>query len=480
MKIRQILALFLVCLFCLFALAGCDSSGGDETEDSSDGASQSTPSEESSSEPADEISDVLDIVKNGTSEYRIVIKDSLSNELAITAYTLRDEIEAATGVSLEVLTDFEHTLVEGSAATDYEILIGTTRDGKYFEFENPQLSGTDHLITVVGSRIVILGGSTSAIIKGVNAFISTYLPTEETENWQLSADIYDLHVYERAGALTVMSQNLLNNNTEHASKVLLGSGASVDQSGKNSIANRQPRIRSLFLTYMPDVIGLQECGNWHTFLKNDSALKSAGYELIECSKGNKLSILYNTNTLTALANGSIYLTEDPENLACSVEWNSNGNPRLAHFVRFRDNETGKTFIVVNCHIGFENSTLQYNQTRVVAEYCARLAETYGDAVICTGDFNSKKGSNHYDGFVDTFADGFMTDTKYAAIDSSTGTGSFHALGSRELDNYAIDQIMVSENDWFVLTYAVDNTVFGNGDEFYSDHFGVVATMMLAE
>ncbi|MBO5269147.1 MAG: endonuclease/exonuclease/phosphatase family protein, partial [Clostridia bacterium] len=268
------------------------------------------------------------------------------------------------------------------------------------------------------------------------------------------------------------------NNTEHANKVNLDSGNPVDQKGQNSIKNRQPRIRELFLGIMPDVIGLQECGNWHDFLKSDSALLNEGYRLLSAQKDSKVSIYYNSNKLEALESGSIWLTEDPENLRCSVLWNSNGNPRLAHFVRFSHKDSGETFIVVNTHIGFENTTLHYNQTRVVAEYCAQLKEKFGDPVICVGDFNEKKGSDMYEGFVNEFAGGFMEDTKFAATESSTGSGSFHALGARALDAYAIDQIMVSEEDFLVYTYRVDYTYFGNGDLRYSDHCGVVATMAI--
>ena len=136
--------------------------------------------------------------------------------------------------------------------------------------------------------------------------------------------------------------------------------------------------------------------------------------------------------------------------------------------------------MVNTHIGFDNQILQYNQTRVVAEYCAQLKARFGgEAVVCVGDFNSKLGSAHIDDFLSTFADGFMADTRSLAVESATGTGSFHALGSRALDANAIDQVMVSENDWTVYTYLVDNTVFGEKkDQFYSDHFGVVSTLIL--
>ena len=469
MKNRKIFPLLLAVLFLLTAFASCNTPS-DPVETTEAGE---TTSAETEAQP-------LTIVENGTSQYRVVINDKYQDILTTPAFELIAAIKDKTGAELAAATDFEHPSMPENNATDYEILLGTTREGKYFSIELPEMSTRDFYITVVEKRILILGGSMSAVLRGITYFIANYLPAEETATWTLPASTDLLKVDEKSGSLVIMSQNLLNNNTEHKNKFLLNTEIPVDQAGKNSIKNRQPRIRSLFLELMPDAIGLQECGNWHSFLQGDSELLNAGYRLITCQKNNKISILYNSNTLEPIASGSIYLTEDPDNLACSKEWNSNGNPRLAHFVRFLVKETDETFVMVNCHIGFENQTLQYNQTRVVAEYCAQLKETFGDAVVCVGDFNSSKGSQHYDGFVNEFGGAIMEDTKFSALDSSTGTGSFHALGSRALDGNAIDQVMVSKGDWVVYTYCVDNTVFGDGDLFYSDHFGVYATMRLED
>lgn len=487
MNAKKLLSLFLILLLTLPLFVACDraGTGGETTEkptetpapEATESTSESTTlPEESETDPPT----VLTLAENGTSQYRIIINDKQSEALIGTAYEMINAIESRTGAQLSAATDFVHELIPESAVTDYEILLGTVRNGTYFDITLPELSYLDFYITVVGTRVIIYGGSTTATVRGANYFLENYLPAESIDLWTIPIATEELKISDSSGKLTIMSQNLLNNNTEHAGKVILGTDIPVDQANKNSIKSRQPRIRDHFLSYMPDAIGLQECGNWHSFLETDSALRDAGYRLLTCSKNNKISIYYNKNTLTPLESGSIYLTEDPENLACSKEWNSNGNPRLAHFVRFEINATGETFVMVNTHIGFDNQILQYNQTRVVAEYCAQLKARFGgEAVVCVGDFNSKLGSAHIDDFLSTFADGFMADTRSLAVESATGTGSFHALGSRALDANAIDQVMVSENDWTVYTYLVDNTVFGEKkDQFYSDHFGVVATMIL--
>lgn len=485
MNAKKLLSLFLLLLLTLPLFVACDraGTGGETTEKPTETpapeATESTDETTAGGVAETDPPTTLTLVEGGASQYRIIINDKQSDALIGTAYEMIDTIASRTGAELSAATDFVHALIPESAVTDYEILLGTVRDGAYFDITLPELGYLDFYITVVGTRVIIYGGSTTATIRAASFFLNNYLPAENTDTWTIPVSTEELKISDDKGKLTIMSQNLLNNNNEHAGKVILGTDIPVDQAGKNSIKNRQPRIRDHFLSYMPDAIGLQECGNWHDFLESDSALRSAGYRLLTCSKNNKISIYYNKNTLTPLESGSIYLTEDPDNLACSKEWNSNGNPRLAHFVRFEINATGETFVMVNTHIGFENQTLQYNQTRVVAEYCKQLQDRFGDAVVCTGDFNSKPGSMHIDDFLSTFAGGFMANTKSLAVESASGAGSFHALGSRVLDTSAIDQVMVSENDWTVYTYLVDNTVLGEkSDLFYSDHFGIVATMIL--
>ncbi|MBO5269148.1 MAG: hypothetical protein J6B77_00075 [Clostridia bacterium] len=477
----------LMAIFCtLPLLAACNTTPPvtdppESTTDagSGEGVGEVTTEETTAGEETTEEITELKLVEGGTSQYRIIVNREIGPTISDKAYALMDAVLSATGALLIPVTDLEDDWEPETLATDYEILIGTVRDGKYFTPPTEELGPRDFLVTTIGRRILIYGETSVAIRNGVDYFMEHYVPKDATEDWTLPASIHHLVRGEYSpDKLTVMSQNLLNNDTEHSGKTNINSGRPVDQPGQNSIKNRQPRIRELFFKYMPDVVGMQECTNWHDFLENDAGLRAEGYRMISAEKAKKLSIYYNSNTLKALETGSIWLTEDPERLECSIEWNSDGNRRLAHYVRFEQKSTGETFVFVNCHIGFENQVLQYNQTRVVAEYCAQLQEKYDDPVICTGDFNSKKGSEHYSGFVNTFAGGLMEDTKYAATDSSMGSGSFHALGSKYVPDFAIDQVMVSENGFHVSTYLVDYTRFGNGDLCYSDHCGVVATMTI--
>lgn len=467
MKHAKALSLFLALVLLSLALFSCSGTDSAETTAAVGGESTASPQ---GTEPASD----LVLADNGSSDYRIIVSEKNANALAESVYTLIERVEEKTDVSLPFATDLVHPLLPDSTPTDCEILIGTVRSEEYLTVSLPELSDLDYVITAVGKRILIIGGSVAATIRGVTYFTEHYLPSEKTATWTLSAETNELRSFDKNGLLTVMSFNLLHGGTDYTGKNIYGEqDVYVDQKN-NSLDSRRSRVRSILLSYLPDVVGMQEVSNWHSFLENDSALKEAGYRLMRCSKNQKISIYYNSSTLTALDSGSIYLTEDPENLACSKLWNSDGNPRLAHFVRFKINATGETFVAVNTHIGFENAFLQTNQTIVVGEYCARLAEKYGDAVVCTGDFNSSYGTEHYKAFTDL---GLMGDTRFLATESSTGTGSFHGFGSSKLKDYAIDQVMVSKGDWTVYTYAVDYTMFGKY-LYYSDHYAVVSTLLL--
>ena len=463
---KKALSLFLALLLLTLFTVSCNTQPADSETSNNGTEGAETTAAETDTPP-------LSIVENGTSQYRVIINDRLSSTLAPSAFKLIDAIKEKTGAELGAATDFEHPSMPENDATDYEILIGTTREGKYFSFDTSDLTELDFRIAVVGTRVLILGGSTPTTLRAVEYFIKNYLPAEPTSDWSLPATTNELKLHSSDSEITVMSLNLLHGYTDHSGKNIYGSEDRVDGEN-NTVAKRQPRVRELILSYSPDVIGFQEMSNWHSFLESDTALREAGYRLSRCSKNEKISIYYNSQKFTLLESGSIYLTEDPENLPCSVLWNSDGNPRLAHFVRLEVKSTGETFILVNTHIGFENAVLQVNQTRVVGEYCQQLADHYSDPVICTGDFNASYGSEHYTKFTSL---GLMGDTRFLATKGSTGTGSFNGFGSSKLGDYAIDQIMVSKNDWYVYTYQVDYTMFGKY-LYYSDHYAVVAKIAL--
>ncbi len=435
----------LIILASLLTMAACDA-----------------PSEgEGSTEPP--AATALTLASGGVSEYMIVRSDKDSKVISAACVALNKAFEAKTGISLTIASDFEADIESPyiHKAQDCEIVVGSTkRQGKYFEYDDSSLGSFDYDITVIGKRVLIAGGSDIAVTRGVDAFISAVLSGEKTDVLELPMTYSLKYEAPASEKLTIMSLNLLATDTEYGD-------------ADHTIKKRQPRIKSIIEKHAPTSIGLQECSAvWRTWF--NSVGNAMNYKRVGASKNQKISIFYDTTKLRAIENGSIWLTEKPDSLKISEAWNGT-TERLAMYVLFEVIETGERFVHVNTHIGFDNPTLALNQAKVVRDYCESLKKTYDCPVVCTGDFNFDKTSACYTAFTENI----MCDTKDLAA-KARGTGSFNKLGAEGYPKAnAIDQVMVSKDDFLVYTYDVDYTKF-DGEYFYSDHYAVVATLEMTK
>ncbi len=123
---------------------------------------------------------MMDIVKDGVSQFRLVRSDFLPITYPEVegVKALRQAIQNVTGCKLEMATDFE----EDSDGLAYEILVGKTERSAYDQV-SVELTEEQFLIMTIGNKIQILGGSNFALTKAVDYFIKTYLgdASEEAE-----------------------------------------------------------------------------------------------------------------------------------------------------------------------------------------------------------------------------------------------------------------------------------------------------------
>ena len=121
-----------------------------------------------------ELASVVDIVKDGASEYIIMRSDNAPSGSAETkaAIALRAAIKAATGVELTMKTDWDK---EGNIPTDTkEILIGATnRPESAAVLEG--LGEDQYVIRMIGNRLVINATSDEAITMAVERFAAELL-----------------------------------------------------------------------------------------------------------------------------------------------------------------------------------------------------------------------------------------------------------------------------------------------------------------
>jgi endonuclease/exonuclease/phosphatase family metal-dependent hydrolase len=143
-----------------------------------------------------------------------------------------------------------------------------------------------------------------------------------------------------------------------------------------------------------------------------------------------------------------------------------GPKRICTWVRLRDQQTGRALRVYNTH--------QYLTERARAEAVRRiLAEVDlgepSDAMLVTGDFNAPPETPDRRLFE---AVGLLSSAQLAGVSPGWPTYHFYGIRLRRLDDILVNR------SWRVLSQYVIDVKPAN--TFPSDHFGVMADLMIKE
>ena len=128
----------------------------------------------------------VDIVKDGTTLYRVVRSDLLTGNAAarVGAVNVKAAIKAATGCDIEITTDYDPDTEEKT----FEILVGQTeREESALVPEN--LARDEFVILFTGKKIIIDGGSELGITRGVEYFIREYLGYDKEQGTYAKTDL---------------------------------------------------------------------------------------------------------------------------------------------------------------------------------------------------------------------------------------------------------------------------------------------------
>ena len=164
----SIVALISTLILALSLLVGCIG-GSDETTPSSVTDAPHTFAEETTS--VVEAPTSFNFIVNGETSFTIIRPKDLPSDAPSVAAALkiRDEIKAATGVTVTILDDFKKDS-EVFDATTFEILVGETA---YPEKEAAvaDLKYSDYTVEQVGNKIVVFGYTPEAMERAADAFI---------------------------------------------------------------------------------------------------------------------------------------------------------------------------------------------------------------------------------------------------------------------------------------------------------------------
>ena len=162
------LSLLLLFLLLISFPIGCD-----KNPDSSPAYS----SDESTSEQKEEAV-LLNLVKDGSTQYTVICSDNASDEIKKRVLSLQQFLSTYTGATFGASTDlynhFQETLPERAC----EILIGETNRPISTEMRT-LIDDKDYIIAEKNDRIVIMGGNDESTLTAVDYFISHYLTSDQ-------------------------------------------------------------------------------------------------------------------------------------------------------------------------------------------------------------------------------------------------------------------------------------------------------------
>ena len=168
MKTIKILCVVLMCLLATFLFAACDDEAAGESTDTTID-SETTVIDSTDDSGADE--KVIEyILTSDMLKYNVVRSENASTTLIDATAAFYREIKSIYGDDIRLKDDF---VISGNAqysAAEFEILIGNTNREETAEFMK-QLRVNDYGYTVIGKKIVIVGGSDDATALAIEKFL---------------------------------------------------------------------------------------------------------------------------------------------------------------------------------------------------------------------------------------------------------------------------------------------------------------------
>ena len=216
----------------------------------------------------------------------------------------------------------------------------------------------------------------------------------------------------------------------------------------------------------PDILGAQEVqpGQYDFLKKHLVGYESVvGYKDDRGSRSESCPIFYNAARFILLDSGTFWLSETPEVMS---KFEGSYDPRIATFVKLKDNVTGLTVAVFNTHPNWADVEARIKQLAVVA---AKAKESDADRTVIIGDLNSeRKLPGGSEGLAPIEA--FLKDSK--TFPGMTDYGAtFNGYDMDPDGPMGLDYIFLPESTTVLEVGKVDKIY---GGVYPSDHFPIFA------
>ena len=280
-------------------------------------------------------------------------------------------------------------------------------------------------------------------------------------------------------ALDVMSFNVLN-----AASYAAGEFGTLTDEARTASAIE------MFLSLMPDVVGLQEVSDRILAMYRASEELMQLYELTGSPVGENgeegLFILWRKDRFELVGSGTKWLSDTPDTpnslFSEAVEANRQGAsfyPRKAVWVVLSEKTTGNRFAFCDTHFAYKGqvaelesvgSTLRRKQAEKLAELIASDAMfDHTLPFFIVGDFNDKANSPAYNALAPV-----ASDIRYEADSAPAfNQGSHHGYEGKKV---CLDYIFASTGDFYISQMDIVMETFR--DILPSDHYALTGTVTI--
>ncbi len=237
----------------------------------------------------------------------------------------------------------------------------------------------------------------------------------------------------------------------------------TDDENGNSIQERAPRLSTVTTPYDADIIGLQEyTPAWEDFINKCFCDKYEIFNKYRTDTGGIESapILWKKEKFDCLKRGYFWFSDTPE--VMSGGWDDLKCNRICLYVILKEKESGKTFTVMNTHLGFGEEN-QVKSVRLIHQYMEKISSY---PTFITGDFNMPPHSRPYAEMVKKVAD-------VNELTVKDRRSTYHGYNQQNNFDQHIDYCFIDKKIKPVTFKIIDELV---GNKFPSDHYGIYAEL----
>lgn len=376
----------------------------------------------------------LSIGNTDISEYRIVYPKRNGNTEQVAAQMIADAIAKSSGFVVEVINDGE------AEASGKEILVGATNRNSEAEIAElgSKLTSLEAMVTYDGNNVNLYGLSPTAVLVAANEFVAKFAD-QKSDSFSVSLEASQIFKYNDS-ILKAMSFN-------------------VWVSGKT--AERNERVLTMCLKYLPDTIGFQEVdpiwlATLNAGLRDQYAFVGEGRN--GGASGEYNPIFYKKEVFNLIDSGTRWLSNTPNTVSKVEESSLN---RIYTFALLERKSDSERIMVVNTHFDHTSAEAREKQAKVLVQYLKTITDY---PIVLTGDFNCASSSSAYS----TIVSSGVSDSAGIADKKLNNAATFTNYGT---SNKIIDFVFVTPKSIGVTTYQVCNEEI-NGD-FPSDHHPVL-------